>query len=150
MDIILSASLPYSEPIPMPPAKALAQWVRETLGRLEGIEPLLPEQRSRVMKGGLLEVLAWREEPQLDVRCAPDGSLQLAGITLPAGLALDLPRQSESDEETDEPPDEDLKDLFKRLEGALRAWSESLTTCAETLFVSTNALTLIVHAWRLW
>ena len=40
IDIKLSATLPYGEPIAMPAPKAWAAWAREVLGRLENIEPL--------------------------------------------------------------------------------------------------------------
>lgn len=126
VDIVLSATLPYGEPIAMPTPKAWAEWAREVLGRLESIEPLLPEERTRQASEGRIEALAWREEPQVEARCAPDGKLQLAGVSLAAGLALDLPRQTDSDEQQDDDPGEALVDLFGRLERALRAWSEGL------------------------
>lgn len=126
VDIKLSATLPYGEPIAMPAPKAWAAWAREVLGRLENIEPLLPKERVRERKGGLLEVLAWREEPALAVQCSPSGELRLAGVSLGAGVALDLPRQWSSTEKRDEDPEEALVELFARLEGALRAWSEGL------------------------
>ena len=124
VDIVLSATLPYGEPIPMPTQKAWTEWAREVLGRLESIEPLLPEERTREGSEGRIEALAWREEPQVEAKCAPDGKLQLAGVSLAAGVVLELPRQSDSDEQQDEDPEEALVDLFGRLEGALRAWSE--------------------------
>ena len=124
VDIVLSATLPYGEPIPMPSPKAWTAWAREVLGRLENIEPLLPEERTREGSEGRIEALAWREEPQVEAKCAPDGQLQLAGVSLAAGVVLELPRQSDSDEQQDEDPEEALVDLFGRLEGALRAWSE--------------------------
>lgn len=126
VDIVLSATLPYGEPIPMPAPKAWTEWAREVLGRLESIEPLLPEERTREASEGRIEALAWREEPEVEAKCAPDGQLQLAGVSLAAGVVLELPRQSDSDEHQDEDPEEALVDLFGRLEGALRAWSEVL------------------------
>ncbi len=126
IDIKLSATLMYGKPIAMPKPKAWAAWAREVLGRLENIEPLLPEERVRKHKGDLLEVLAWREEPALEVQCSPDGELRLAGVFLSAGVGLDLPRQRSSTERLDKQPDDALAELFSRLEGALRAWSESL------------------------
>ena len=126
VDIKLSATLMYGQPIAMPTPKAWAAWAREALGRLENIEPLLPEERVRERRGGLLEVLAWREEPTLEVQCSPAGELRLAGVSLAAGVALDLPRQWSSPEKRDKDPEGALVELFSRLEGALRAWSESL------------------------
>lgn len=125
VDVILSATLPYGEPIPLPSARAWSAWAKESLGRLENIEPLLPDERTRQPKGGLLEVLAWREEPHAEVRCASDG-LQLAGLTLASGIALDLPRKWSSEDQSDEGPEQKLTELFKRLERALGAWGESL------------------------
>ncbi len=125
VDIKLSATLMYGQPIAMPTPKAWAAWAREVLGRLENIEPLLPEERVREHQGGLPEVLAWREEPTLEVQCSPAGELRLAGVFLCAGVALDLPRQGDI-EPSDEEPDEALGELFARLEGALHAWTESL------------------------
>ncbi len=126
IDIKLSATLMYGQPIALPTPKAWAAWAREVLGRLENIEPLLPKERVRELKGGLLEVLAWREEPTLEVQCSPSGELRLAGVSLSAGMALDLPRQWSSSEKRDQEPDEALVELFSRLEGSLRAWTESL------------------------
>lgn len=126
VDIKLSATLMYGHPIAMPTPKAWAAWAREVLGRLENIEPLLPEARLRERAGRLPEVLAWREEPTLEVQCSPVGELRLAGVSLSAGVALDLPRQWSSSERRDEEPDDALVELFARLEGALRAWSESV------------------------
>lgn len=126
IDIKLSATLTYGQPIAMPQARAWSGWAREVLGRLENIEPLLPEEQVRERTGGLLEILAWREEPTLAVQCSPAGELRLAGVSLRAGVTLDLPRQSSSSDRDDERPDEALTLLFRRLEGALRAWSECL------------------------
>lgn len=124
VDIKLSATLPWGKPAPLPGARAWAAWVRETLGRLEGIEPLLPKERARENDEGMLEVLAWREEPELTVACAPNGDLMLAGVTLSAGQLLTLPRAWSSPEKRDAPPHQQLSELTARLEAALRAWSE--------------------------
>ncbi len=127
IDIKLSATLMHGEPIEMPSRKAWAAWAREVLGRLESIEPLLPKERVRERKGGALEVLAWSDEqPTLEVKCSPVGELRLAGVSLHSWVALELPRARSADERQEKAPDDALVELFARLEGALRAWSESV------------------------
>ena len=127
VDIKLSATLMHGQPIDMPSPKVWAAWAREVLGRLERIEPLLPKQRVRERKGGVLEGLAWSdEEPTLEVKCSQVGELRLAGVSLESWVALELPRARSSDERQEKAPDEALVELFGRLERALRAWSESV------------------------
>ncbi|MEO7590103.1 MAG: hypothetical protein ABI134_02720, partial [Byssovorax sp.] len=63
VDIVLRASTPYGKPLPLPNRPAWARWVRETMGRLERIEPIVPEDNVREADDGRLEILAWQGEP---------------------------------------------------------------------------------------
>lgn len=125
VDISLHATLPWGKPITLPSPPLWAAWVREVLGRLEDIEPLLPEKKVRQGKKGRLEALAWRTEPQLEVVCGDDGALQLSAVSLAAGQMLTLPRQWNSDRQ-DTQPDKQLGALFARLKLSLKAWSEAM------------------------
>lgn len=124
VDIKLSATLDWGKAMALPSAATWAEWVRETLGRLERIEPLLPEDAVREGPKGRLDVLAWRDEPELAVTCAPDGALKLEGVSLAAGQLFTLPRQWSDSEKRDASPDKRLRELFARLGASLRAWSE--------------------------
>lgn len=45
IDLKLHASLPWGKPLPMPSRSAWSSWARETMGRLEHIDPLTPGDR---------------------------------------------------------------------------------------------------------
>jgi hypothetical protein len=111
----------------MPKPSAWTAWVRETIGRLEHVEPLLPEQAVRETDKGLVEVLAWKDEPEAVCRCTPRGELKLKRVELRAYVMLTLPRQWDDPErEPDEPPDAELIQFFGRVKASLYAWMQAL------------------------
>jgi hypothetical protein len=71
IDMKLKAALPWGKPLSWPSRAAWAAWVRETMGRLERIEPLTPEEHVRETESGDLEVLAWQGSPEARVSCTP-------------------------------------------------------------------------------
>jgi hypothetical protein len=127
VDVILRASAPYDSPIPMPKPSAWAAWVKETTGRLEDVEPLLPEDAVRETDEGLLEVLAWKGDPEVTCHCGPGGELKLKQVELAAFVIITLPRQwDDSDREPDDQPDAQLAQFFGRVKASLYAWMQAL------------------------
>jgi hypothetical protein len=126
IDLELHASLPWGKPLPMPSKSAWSSWARETMGRLESIEPLTPDEHVRESPDGSLEVLAWQGAPKVELSCATSGELQLEGVSVEAMQIMTLPRTLDSGEPSDEGPEEQLRDMFHRVRAALVAWSESL------------------------
>jgi len=125
VDLTLKAHAPYGKPLPMPAKSVWAQWVREAMGRLERIEPVIPEENVRETDDGRLAILAWRGEPMAKVVCGADGELKLESIELAAWQAIEVPRQwSASDKEPDEHPHRQLHEMFERVRSALHAWME--------------------------
>jgi hypothetical protein len=125
VDIALRASAPYGKPLPMPGKAAWTRWVHEAMGRLERIEPVIPEENVREAKDGMLEILAWRGDPEVKTVCGPDGELRLESIELSAWQAIELPRQwDDSGREPDEHPHRQLCEMFARVRSALHAWTE--------------------------
>jgi hypothetical protein len=126
VDLKLNASLPWGKPMPMPSKQAWSSWARETMGRLESIEPLAPEDQVRESPDGNLEILAWQGAPTVRLSCAPNGELQLEAVSIEAMQIMTLPRTLDSDEPPDDGPEEQLQEMFHRVRTALTAWSESL------------------------
>ncbi len=126
VDIQLRASAPYAKPLPMPGRAAWAKWVRETLQRLDHIEPLLPDEVLRENRMGMTEVLAWQEAPKLKAVCSPNGELSLEAVELSAGQIIELPRSLDCPDELDEAPDEQLTELFARVRASLMAWTQAV------------------------
>jgi hypothetical protein len=125
VDLALCASTPYGKPLPMPNKAAWTKWVREAMGRLERIEPLIPEEDVREAKDGMLEILAWRGEPEIKVVCGAEGELKLESVELSAWQAIQLPRQWDNpDRKPDEDPGRQLQEMFARVRAALHAWME--------------------------
>jgi hypothetical protein len=125
VDIVLRASTPYGKPLPMPSKAAWTKWVREAMGRLERIEPVIPKENVREAKDGMLEILAWRGNPEVQAVCGPDGELKLESIELSAWQAIELPRQWDNpDRKPDEHPHRQLREMFARVRSALHAWME--------------------------
>lgn len=54
------------------------------MGRLERVEPVIPEENVRQAKDGMLEILAWRGDPEVKAICGADGELKLESIELSA------------------------------------------------------------------
>ena len=84
IDLELHASLPWGKPLPMPSKSVWSSWARETLGRLERIEPLTPDEHVRESPDGNLEVLAWQGAPKVELSCTASGELQLEGMSVEA------------------------------------------------------------------
>lgn len=128
VDVTLRASTMWGKEIPLPSPSAWQRWARETLGRLESIEPVLPAERVRESRNGLLpEILAWQSEPELQVLCKPDGALTLRSVEISSWQAINPPRKwSDEDRKPDKSPDKQLLEMFKRLKLALLAWTECI------------------------
>lgn len=127
VDVTLHASLPYGKPIAMPAPSVWAKWAREAHGRLNEIEPLVPEEDVREGTDGRLEILAWQGEPIAKVACGPDGDLKLESVEISAWQAVELPRRwDDSDREPDEHPARQLDEMFNRIRAALHAWMQAV------------------------
>lgn len=125
VDITLTVHAPHGKPLPLPAKSVWAQWVREAMGRLERIEPIIPEENVRETEDGRLAILAWRGEPEVKTICTAEGELKLESVELAAWQAIQLPRQwSGSDREPDEHPHRQLREMFARVRAALHAWME--------------------------
>ncbi len=127
VDVSLRASLPYGKAIPMPAPAVWTKWAREAHGRLERIEPLVPEKTTREARDGRLEVLAWQSDPVAKVICGAGGDLRLESIEIAAGEIIELPRRwDDTDREQDEHPAGQLHELFARVRAALHAWMQAV------------------------
>ncbi|MFZ5890013.1 MAG: hypothetical protein ACOY0T_03010 [Myxococcota bacterium] len=127
VDIKLTARAPYGQPLPMPSKAAWANWAPETMGRLETTEPLAPNPDTRVNRMGMLEILAWKEQPKVTAVCAPTGDLLLEAVEISAGQIVELPRVRDgSDETPDSGPDDELAELFSRVRASLTAWMQAV------------------------
>lgn len=127
VDIKLAARAPYGKPLPMPAEGRWAEWERETIERLDSIEPLLPEKTLRENRAGMLEVLGWQEAPRATVACSPGGELLLEAVEISAGQLIELPRVLDgSDREPDDGPEAQLTELFQRIRASLSAWMQAV------------------------
>jgi hypothetical protein len=124
--IKLNASTTWGQSLPMPSKQAWAGWVKETTGRLERIEPLLPEETARRNAAGLLEVLAWQEPPKAKVTCNPNGELLLEGVSISAGQLIEIPRVFDVGVEPDDGPHGQLREMFHRVRASLMAFMQTL------------------------
>jgi hypothetical protein len=128
VDVVLNATVPLDSPLPMLGADAWRRWAAEVAARLP---PLLPidcaDTEDPFEDGPGLRVLSSRDEPEIRLRCDPDGGLYLTGVYLPAWQGIDLPRQwDNSDREPDDWPDDDLADFAARVRQALQEWEGCL------------------------
>jgi hypothetical protein len=127
VDVTLRASTMWGKEIPLPSPSAWQGWARETLGRLESIESVIPLENVREGRKGVPEILAWQSEPELNVLCNPDGSLKLRGLEIATWQAITLPRKwDDTSRNPDKRPHDQLAAMFKRLKAALNAWMEAL------------------------
>jgi hypothetical protein len=111
----------------MPTPDAWRKWIRETLGRLKRVEPIVSDDVAREMPLGVRTVLAWQGDPEIKVRCNASGEVRLEAISISAFQGIDLPRKwDDPDRPEDEAPDEQLARMFQRLKPALHAWGEAL------------------------
>ena len=126
-DIKLKASLPWGKPLPMPSTVAWRKWVRETMTRLERIEPLTPEDSVQLDASGRMAVLAWQGEPLVHATCAAAGELKLECVEICAWQAIKLPRVlDDPDQLPDQGPTKQLADMLGRVRAALSAWMQAL------------------------
>lgn len=84
VDLTLTAHAPYGKPLPMPAKPVWARWVREAMGRLERIEPVIPEDNVRETEDGRLAILAWCGEPVVKTVCTAEGELKVESLELSA------------------------------------------------------------------
>lgn len=125
VDVTLHASALWGKEIPMPGSNTWARWAREAIGRLESIEPIVPEQTTRQARSGRLEILAWQGEPEVQVLCGPKGELRLRSVKVSAWQAIGLARKwDDPSRKPDTGTGEQLFALFKRVRAALQAWVE--------------------------
>lgn len=127
-DATLRAAVVWGKEIPLPTASAWQRWARETLGRLESIESVIPIDNVRQGRNNLLpEILTWQSDPELNVLCMPDGTLKLRGVEIGTWQAIYLPRKwDDPSRKPDKRPHDQLAAMFKRLKAALNAWTEAL------------------------
>ena len=127
VDVSFRASTLWGKEIPLPSPSAWQRWACEVLGRLESIEPVMPDERVRERRNGLPEILAWQSEPELQLLCKPDGALTLRGVEIASWQAISLPRKwSDPDRKPDKSPEKQLLEMFNRLRLSLHAWVECL------------------------
>lgn len=124
VDLTLRATLPEDRLLPMLPATTWRAWAVETISRLDNIERLIPEVDVRERRDGLLEILAWKDTPEVTVHCEADGNLYFSGVSMKAWQSIILPRVLDSADREDPGPDEQLRHMFRRLTAALAAWGE--------------------------
>ena len=131
IDVELRAATEYGTSLPMPAPAGWARWHRETVGRLESVEPLVPAERTRKGRGGRLEILAWQGGPEISVVCDAAGALRLAGVRTSAFQLVGIPRrQDDPDREPDDHPHAQLAAMLRRLKAALHAFGEALDNLA--------------------
>jgi hypothetical protein len=127
IDVTLSASLPHGKAIPMPGATVWAKWAREVHGRLERIEPLVPDKTTRETRDGRLEVLAFQGEPVAKIFCGADGGLKLDGVEVAAFQIIELPRRwDDRDRKPDPHPSPQLHEFFARVRAGLHGWMQAV------------------------
>lgn len=127
IDIKLNAALTHGKPIPMPPTQAWAKWIQETMGRLEDVEPLTPDEKVRENDEGNLEILAWQGTPTARVSCTPEGDLLLEAVSISAMQLMHTPRIFDNpNKEPDEPVYGQLQEMFHRVRASLLAWMQAL------------------------
>jgi hypothetical protein len=128
VDISLHASLPLSQPMPLPSRATWATWVRDVIHTLASRTPIIPKDAFREDSRGQLEILAYQGEPEAKVLCLPDGDLKLDTVEVTAWQAIELVRRwSDAGRRPDKGVGEQLDQMFTRVKAALNAWAE-LTT----------------------
>jgi len=126
VDVKLNASLAWGKPLPMPTPGHYRRWAREVTARLEKMSPLLPEETVRETHDGDLEVLGYKDDPELRVKCDGEGVLWLTSVALSGWEAITLPRLWSDFDRHDDDPREALDQMFARVRAALHAWMECL------------------------
>lgn len=132
VDLVLRAGLEYGKWLPMPSPAVWARWMEEVTGRLENVEPLVPEDVARELPDGQLAILAWQDGPEIRANCSPEGELRLESIKLSAFQLIELPRKWDSlEREPDDHPHAQLVAMFRRVKAALHAWGEVMDHLAD-------------------
>ena len=90
VDISLQASLPLSQPMPLPSKATWALWVRDVIKTLSSRTPIIPREAFREDAQGQLEILAYQGEPEAKVLCSADGELKLDAVEVTAWQAIEL------------------------------------------------------------
>ena len=125
VDISLHASLPLSQPMPLPSKATWALWVRDVIQTLASRAPIIPREGFREDAQGQLEILAYQGEPEAKVLCSPDGELKLDAVEVTAWQAIALVRRwSDASKRPDKGVGEQLDQMFTRVKAALNAWAE--------------------------
>ncbi len=122
VDLILSATLPWGAPLPLPDPDMWRAWLADVTERLE---PLLStDWEPRDEK---IAILATRSEPEAEVQPSADGQLHLTGVKLSAWEGIELPRHwDDPNREQDEHPYEQLVNFAERVREAMDEWNQSL------------------------
>ena len=126
VDVKLQATLPWGQPLAMPSQVAMRAWAREVVGRLDGTEPLLPDEVIEETDDGNLAILAWQGTPEVRATCATDGTLKLERVGLAAWQSINLPRIWDHPDRQDDGPEKQLEEFFARVRRALHVWMETL------------------------
>lgn len=137
IDIKFTASLRWGSALPMPPKAAWSAWVRETIGRLEDIEPLTPLDHVADNDDGELVVMAWQGMPKAEVACDKTGDLQLESVSVSAMQIMQFPRTPDEPYEAPAAPEQQLREMFQRVRAALIAWMQALDHLKKTTAAST-------------
>lgn len=128
MNVTLAATVPLGSPLPMPGDTAWRRWMAALEARLFPLLPIDCKHGESLSEDGQRpQMLSAREEPEVRVRCEPNGRLCLNGVYLSAWQAIDLPRQwDDPAREPDDWPEKTLADLASRVRQALHEWEGSL------------------------
>ena len=126
VDVVLRATMPWGQPLPLPGQDALGEWTREVVGRLERTEPLLPQEVVEETPDGNLAALAWKGQPEVRATCTSDGALLLERVELASWHALHPRRVWDDPDRWDEGPEAELAAFFARVRQALHVWMECL------------------------
>jgi hypothetical protein len=126
VDLELSATAPYRHPLPMPSPAVWQKWARETMQRLDSVEPLVPAETWRDTTSGVCELLAVQDVPKATAQCTPEGELRLERVEASAWQLVEVPRVFLEADEPSAPMDRQLAELFARLRAALSDWTQSL------------------------
>ncbi len=122
VDVLLTATLPWGSPLPLPEPHQWRDWLADVTTRLDPVLSTNWETRDEKMA-----IFANRSEPEAEVQPAADGQLYLTGVKMSAWEGIDLPRQwDDPRRERDEDPYEQLADFVERVWEAMDEWNQSL------------------------
>jgi hypothetical protein len=120
VDIVFHATLTYGSTIPVPAPDVWLPWVAAVEEKLDNA---LTRKRSQKGPGSV-----WRGGLEIDARTAPDGSLSLHGMSVPAYEIIVVPRiwDDPRRREREASAAQQVDALAARFRGALDAWVESV------------------------